>query len=76
MKKKERNIIKISLIALMMLLMSCQNRIYTACPDVVEYSIEFKHSLAEDLKKEESYYIKQSILDYFNLREKIRICNE
>ena len=59
-----------------MLLMSCQSRIYTACPDVVEYSTEFKQQLAEDLKKEQSYFINQAILDYFNLREKIRICNE
>lgn len=68
---------KISLIALMMLLSSCRSSmIYTSCPDIVEYSTEFKQQLAEDLKKEESYYIKQSILDYYNLREKIRICNE
>ena len=53
MKKKERNIIKISLILLMILLTSCKNRIYTACPDIVEYSTEFRHSLAEDLKKED-----------------------
>ena len=67
---------KISLILLMTLLNSCRsNTIYTACPNVIEYSKEFNHQLAEDLKKEESYYIKQSILDYFNLREKIRICN-
>ena len=59
-----------------MLLMSCQNRIYTACPPIIEYSKEFNHQLAEDLKNENSYYIKQSILDYYNLREKIRICNE
>jgi predicted transcriptional regulator len=55
--------------------MSCQNRIYTACPDIVEYSAEFKRQLAEDLKQEQSYFINQAILDYFNLREKIRICN-
>lgn len=59
-----------------MLLTSCQNKIYTACPDVVEYSTEFSHSLAEDLKLEKSYFINQVVLDYFNLREKIRICNE
>ena len=68
---------KISILVLLMLSTSCQNRvIYTACPDIVEYSTEFRHSLAEDLKNENSYYIKQSILDYYNLREKIRICNE
>lgn len=67
---------KINLILLMMLLTSCQNKVYTACPNIIEYSTEFKQQLAEDLKKEESYYIKQSILDYYNLREKIRICNE
>lgn len=67
---------KINLILLMMLLTSCQNRIYTACPDVVEYSTEFKRQLAEDLKQEQSYFINQIVLDYFNLREKIRICNE
>ena len=61
----------------MMLLTSCQNKvIYSVCPDIVEYSTEFRHSLAEDLKKENSYYIKQSILDYYNLREKVRICQE
>ena len=60
----------------MMLLMSCKNRIYTACPDIVEYSTEFKQQLAEDLKQEQSYFINQVVLDYFNLREKIRICNE
>lgn len=61
---------------LLMLLSSCKNKIYTACPDVVEYSTEFRHSLSEDLKQEKSYFINQAILDYFNLREKIRICNE
>ena len=59
----------------MMLLTSCKNRVYTACPDIVEYSTEFKQQLAEDLKQEKSYFINQAILDYFNLREKIRICN-
>lgn len=59
-----------------MLLTSCKNRIYTACPDIVEYSIEFKRQLAEDLKQEQSYFVNQVVLDYFNLREKIRICNE
>lgn len=61
----------------MMLLSSCKsNIIYTACPDVVEYSTEFKRQLTEDLKQERSYFINQVVLDYFNLREKIRICNE
>ena len=60
----------------MMLLTSCQNKIYTACPDVVEYSTEFKRQLSKDLKLEQSYFINQVVLDYFNLREKIRICNE
>ena len=59
-----------------MLLTSCQNKIYTACPNVIEYSKEFKQQLAEDLKQEQSYFINQVVLDYFNLREKIRICNE
>lgn len=76
MKKREKNIIKINLIILLMLLSSCKNNIYTACPDVVEYSTEFKRQLAEDLKQEKSYFVNQVILDYFNLREKIRICNE
>lgn len=68
---------KISILVLTMLLTSCQNKvIYSACPDVVEYSTEFKHSLAEDLKNEKSYFINQAILDYFNLREKIKVCNE
>ena len=67
---------KINLILLMMLLMSCQNRIYTACPNIIEYSKEFNNQLAKDLEKEESYYIKQSIIDYYNLREKIKICNK
>ena len=68
---------KISILVLIMLLMSCRNKIiYSACPDVVEYSTEFRHSLSEDLKQEKSYFINQAILDYFNLREKIRICNE
>lgn len=67
---------KISLILLMMLFTSCQNKIYTACPPIIEYSKEFNYQLAKDLKKEESYYIKQSILDYYNLREKIKICNK
>ena len=67
---------KISLIVLMMLLSSCRSSmIYTACPDIVEYSTEFNQQLAEDLKQEQSYFINQAILDYFNLREKIRICN-
>lgn len=59
-----------------MSLSSCKNKIYTACPPVIEYSKEFNHQLAEDLKQEQSYFINQAILDYFNLREKIRICNE
>lgn len=58
-----------------MLLMSCKNRIYTACPDIVQYSTEFKRQLSEDLKLEQSYFINQVVLDYFNLREKIKRCN-
>ena len=67
---------KINLILLMMLLTSCQNKIYTSCPNIIEYAKEFNNKLAKDLEKEKSYYIKQSILDYYNLREKIKICNK
>ncbi|MBO4516739.1 hypothetical protein J5751_04915 [bacterium] len=76
MRKRKESIKAISIILLIVLLTSCKNKIYTACPDVIEYSKDFQYNLAEDLKKEESYFIKQAILDYFNLREKIKICND
>ena len=68
---------KISLMILAMLLNSCvKSKIYTACPSIIEYSKEFKQELANDLEKEESYFIKQAIIDYYNLREKVKICND
>ena len=68
---------KIVLMILVMLLGSCvKSRIYTACPPIIEYTQEFKRQLADDLEKEESYFIKQVVVDYYNLREKIRICND
>ena len=76
MKKRESNMKRISLILLLVLLTSCVSKISTSCPPIIEYTQEFKQQLADDLEKEESYYIKQVVIDYYNLREKIRICND
>lgn len=76
MKKRESNMKRISLILLLVLLTSCVSKISTSCPPIIEYTQEFKQQLADDLEKEESYYIKQVVVDYYNLREKIRVCND
>ena len=67
---------RISLILLLVLLTSCVSKISTSCPPIIEYTQEFIQQLADDLEEEESYYIKQVVVDYYNLREKIRICND
>ena len=76
MKKRESNMKRISLILLLVLLTSCVSKISTSCPPIIEYNQGCKQQLADDLEKEESYYIKQVVVDYYNLREKIRICND
>lgn len=63
------------IILLSLFLFSCShNIISTNCPPISSYSIEFENNLANDILKSNSYYIKQAILDYGNLRNNLRTC--
>jgi hypothetical protein len=46
------------------------------CPNPVEYSKEFQENLMEDLNKINSFYINQMLMDFYNINQQLRICDE
>ena len=54
---------------------SCQRVISNACPDIVHYTIEEQQELEKTLKEVNKAIINKYIIDYGNLRDKIRNCN-
>lgn len=45
------------------------------CPDIVSYTQEEQKELLNILQKENNEILNKFILDYYNLREDVRICN-
>lgn len=74
-----RSFKKILIISLLLLaLTSCVRKILynTLCPDVIEYSKEYQNNLSNELKSLDNtkyYFIPNTIIDYFNLRQNIKI---
>ena len=66
----------ILLIVMMTYLISCQKVISNSCPDIVHYTIEEQRELEKTLKEVDKAIINKYIIDYGNLRDKIRICND
>ena len=66
----------ILLIVMMTYLISCQKVISNSCPDIVHYTIEEQRELEKTLKEIDKAIINKYIIDYGNLRDKIRICND
>lgn len=66
----------ILLIVMMTYLISCQKVISNSCPDLVHYTIEEQRELEKTLKEVDKAIINKYIIDYGNLRDKIRICND
>lgn len=64
------------LIVLMMFLTGCQMGITNSCPPLVHYTEEEQKKLAETLKEIDKDIINKYIIDYGNLRNKIRRCHE
>ena len=76
MKNLERYLKIILLIVMMTYLISCQKVISNSCPDIVHYTIEEQRELEKTLKEIDKPLINKYIIDYGNLRDKIRICND
>ena len=61
---------------MMTYLISCQKVISNSCPDIVHYTIEEQRELEKTLKEINKPIVNRFIIDYGNLREKIRRCNK
>ena len=55
-------------------MISCQKVISNSCPDIVHYTIEEQRELENTLKEINKPIINKYIIDYGNLRDKIRSC--
>ena len=55
-------------------MISCQRVISNSCPDIVHYTIEEQKELEKTLKEVDKAIINKYIIDYGNLRDKIRSC--
>ena len=75
MKKLKRYLKIILLIVMMTYMISCQRVISNSCPDLVHYTIEEQQELENTLKEINKPIINRYIIDYGNLRDKIRSCN-
>ena len=58
----------------MIYITSCQRVISNSCPDLVHYTIEEQRELEKSLKEINKLIINRYIIDYGNLRDKIRSC--
>ena len=74
MKNLKRYLKRILLIAMMTYMISCQRVISNSCPDIVHYTIEEQKELEKTLKEVDKAIINKYIIDYGNLRDKIRSC--
>lgn len=59
---------------MMTYLISCQKVISNSCPDLVHYTIEEQRELEKTLKEINKPIVNRFIIDYGNLRDKIRKC--
>ena len=56
-------------------MISCQKVISNSCPDIVHYTIEEQEELKKTLKEVDKAIINKYIIDYGNLRDKIKNIN-
>ena len=75
MKNLKRYLKRILLIAMMTYMISCQRVISNSCPDIVHYTIEEQRELEKTLKEINKPIINKYIIDYGNLRDKIKNIN-
>lgn len=74
MKNLKRYLKRILLIVMMTYMISCQKVISNSCPDIVHYTIEEQKELEKTLKEINKPIVNRYIIDYGNLRDKIRSC--
>lgn len=55
-------------------MISCQKVISNSCPNIVHYTIEEQKELEKTLKEINKPIVNRYIIDYGNLRDKIRSC--
>lgn len=63
---------RILLIVMMTYMISCQKVISNSCPDLVHYTIEEQQELEKTLEEINKPIINRYIIDYGNLRDKIK----
>ena len=74
MKNLKRYLKRILLIVMMTYMISCQRVISNSCPNIVHYTIEEQQELENTLKEINKPIVNRYIIDYGNLRDKIRSC--
>ena len=57
---------------MMTYMISCQRVISNSCPDIVHYTIEEQKELEKTLKEINKPIVNKYIIDYGNLRDKIK----
>ena len=72
MKNLKRYLKRILLIVIMTYMISCQRVISNSCPDIVHYTIEEQQELEKTLKEVNKPIINKYIIDYGNLRDKLK----
>ncbi len=60
---------------MMTYMISCQKVISNSCPDLMHYTIEEQRELEKTLKEINKPIINKYIIDYGNLRDKIKNIN-
>lgn len=60
---------------MMTYMISCQKVISNSCPDIVHYTIEEQKELEKTLKEINKPIVNKYIIDYGNLRDKIKNIN-
>ncbi len=60
---------------MMTYMISCQRVISNSCPDIVHYTIEEQKELEKTLKEINKPIVNKYIIDYGNLRDKIKNIN-
>ena len=66
---------KTKLMILMLLLTSCIKGNFN-CPNVVNYTIEEQKEIANILQEQNNKILNRFFIDYYNLREDLKICNQ
>lgn len=66
------------IVIFILLLIGCESITIKSsiCPDIVEYTVEEQDKMKKLLENNDNSTLNKFMVDYFDLREKIRICKK